>query len=200
MTNAKLELSDILDLRDYERQRDAERARVIDLKARRRVHVGTVISLVFENRETMSFQVHEMARAEKIVTDAALQLELDIYNPLIPPRGQLSATLFIECTDDDQLRHWLPRLVGIETSIELHIGDGIDAVVIRCLPEAEHAAQLTRHEVTAAVHYIGFVVGAENADALRSGPARLVITHPKYREEADLGAATRHELAADVAG
>ncbi len=200
LTNTKLQLSDILDLRAYERARDAERARIIDLKARRRVHVGTVISLVFENRDTMMFQVHEMARAEKIVTDAALQAELDIYNPLIPDRGQLSATLFIECTDDDQLRYWLPRLVGIETSIELHLGEGAEITVIPSVPEADHAAQLTREEITAAVHYVGFVVGVEHAEALRTGPARLVITHPNYLEETELGAATRAELAADVAG
>lgn len=200
MTNAKLQLSDILDLREYERGRDSQRERIVGLKARRRVHLGTIISLVFENRDTMLFQVHEMARAEKIVTDAALQVELDVYNPLIPERGQLSATLFVECTDDDQLRYWLPRLVGIETSIELHLGEGAGVVVIPSVPEPDHAAQLTRDEITAAVHYVGFVVGVEHAEALRAGPARLVITHPNYLEETELGAATRAELATDVAG
>lgn len=198
--NAKLEVGDILDLRAYERVRDVERARIIELKTLRRVHVGTIVSLVFENRDTMQFQVHEMARAEKIVSDAALQTELDIYNPLIPADGQLSATLFIECTSNDEMRLWLPRLVGIERTIELHIGEGPDAVVIGCVPEAAHDAQLTRDEITSAVHYLFFPVGAEHADAFRQGPARLVVTHPAYLEETDLGTGTRAELAADVAG
>lgn len=197
--NAKLEIGDILDLRAYERVRDAERARIIELKALRRVHVGTIISLVFENRDTMLFQVHEMARAEKIVSDLALQTELDIYNPLIPGDGQLSATLFIECTSSDDMRLWLPRLVGIERAIELHIGDGADATIISCVPEAAHDAQLTRDEITSAVHYLFFPVGAEHADALRRGPARIVVTHPAYLEVTDLGMGTRAELAADLA-
>jgi hypothetical protein len=198
--NAKLEVGDILDLRAYERVRDAERARIIELKTLRRVHVGTIISLVFENRDTMLFQVHEMARAEKIVSDIALQTELDIYNPLIPADGQLSATLFIECTSNDEMREWLPRLVGIERALELHIGDGPDALVISCVPEAAHEAQLTRAEITSAVHYLFFPVGAEHAEALRRGPARLVVTHPAYLESTDLGTGTRAELAADLAG
>ncbi len=197
--NAKLEIGDILDLRAYERVRDAERARIIESKALRRVHVGTIISLVFENRDTMLFQVHEMARAEKIVSDAALQTELDIYNPLIPGDGQLSATLFIECTSSDDMRRWLPRLVGIERAIELRIGDGADATVISCVPEAAHDAQLTRDEITSAVHYLFFPVGAEHAEALRRGPVRIVVTHPAYLEETDLGTGTRAELAADLA-
>lgn len=198
--NAKLGLGDILDLRAYERVRETERARVIALKTRRRIHVGTVISLVFENRDTMVFQIHEMARAEKIVTDASLQTELDIYNPLIPSDGQLSATLFIECTSDDELRHWLPRLVGIERHVELHIGEGADAIVIGCVPEAAHEAQLTREEITSAVHYLFFPVGTEHAEALRTGPARIVVTHPSYLEDTDLGTGAREELADDLVG
>lgn len=198
--NERLTLPDILDQRAYERVRDAERSRIIELKSLRRVHVGTVISLVFENRDTMLFQVHEMARAEKIVTDAALQVELDIYNELIPAPGHLSATLFIECTSDDALRFWLPRLVGIERSVEIHIGEGDAVVVVPAVPEAAHEAQLTRDEITSAVHYLQFPVGAGRAEALRRGPARLVITHPAYREETELGAGARTELADDLIG
>lgn len=193
-----LTLTDILDVRAYERVRDDERRRIIELKTRRRVHIGTVLSLVFENRDTMWFQVQEMARAEKIQTDDAIQVELDIYNPLIPSGGQLSATLFIECTSDDQLRTWLPKLVGIERSIELHIGSGDDVMKITAIPEAAHDAQLTREEMTSAVHYLFFPVGAEHADALRGGPARIVVTHSDYLEVTELGAGTRDELAKDL--
>lgn len=193
-----LTLTDILDVRAYERVREDERRRIMDLKSRRRVHIGTVVSLVFESRDTMWFQVQEMARAEKIHTDEAIQVELDVYNPLIPSGGQLSATLFIECTSDDQLRTWLPKLVGIERSIELHIGEGNDVRVFRSVPEAAHAAQLTREEITSAVHYVFFPVGAEYADALRNGPARLVVTHSDYLEVTELGDGTRNELANDL--
>ena len=93
-----LTLDDISDLRAYERDRDGYRRTVIELKRRRRVAVGPIVSLVFENRETMRSQIQEMARAEHMVTDEQIQKELDVYNALIPEPGELSATMFIELT------------------------------------------------------------------------------------------------------
>ena len=73
----KLTLDDILDVRAYERERDAYRRRIIDLKSRRRLPLGTFISLIFENRETIRSQIQEMARAEQLTTDEEIQIELD---------------------------------------------------------------------------------------------------------------------------
>ena len=109
-----LTLADVLDLRAYERVRDDYRARIIARKRDRRVALGPVMTLVFECFDTVRFQVQEMARAEKIISDEAIQVELDIYNRLLPAPGELSATVFIELTSDEGLREWLPRLVGIE--------------------------------------------------------------------------------------
>ena len=123
----KLALDDIADLRAYEREREEFRRDVIALKKRRRIHVGPHVTLLFENRQTIRFQIQEMARAEKILSDEGIQTELDIYNPLIPEPGSLAATMFIELTTDEQLREWLPKLVGIETSIVIRLGTGSDA-------------------------------------------------------------------------
>jgi hypothetical protein len=120
----KLTLDDIADLRAYERERESLRARIIDLKSRRRVSLGHIVTLTFENRDTMRHQIQEMARAEKIVTDEGIQDELDIYNPIIPEPGQLCATVFIELTSDEQMRVWLPKLVGIERSFVFRLPDG----------------------------------------------------------------------------
>lgn len=98
------------------------------------------------------------------------------------------------------MREWFPKLVGIERSVELRIGEGDGAVVVPSIPDADHAAQLTREEMTAAVHYIGFDVGTVHAYAFRRVPVRLVVTHPQYREEAELGPTAREELADDMAG
>ena len=94
----KLTLDDISDLRAYERERDEFRGQVIALKRRRRVALGDIVTLLFENRRTIRFQVQEMARAEKIISDEGIETELRVYNPLIPEPGQLCATLFIELT------------------------------------------------------------------------------------------------------
>ncbi len=82
-----LTLADVLDLRAYERVREDYRARIIARKRDRRVALGPVMTLVFECFDTVRFQVQEMARAEKIITDEAIQAELDIYNRLLPARG-----------------------------------------------------------------------------------------------------------------
>src|SRR3954465_12628992 len=120
----KLSIDDIADKRAHERERESFRAQIIDLKKHRRIGVGPFVSIVFENRDTIRFQIQEMARAERILTDDGIQAELDIYNPLIPDKGSLSATLFIELTSKDELIEWLPKLVGIERSVRLGIGGG----------------------------------------------------------------------------
>src|SRR5436309_2993222 len=134
----KLTMDDIVDLRAYEREREDFRSRIIELKKRRRVPVGPIVTLVFENRDTIRFQIQEMARAERMLRDEQIQGELDAYNPLIPGAGQLSATLFIELTSKDDLMEWLPKLVGIERAIRLVIGEGEAAEVVRSVPEAAH--------------------------------------------------------------
>ena len=194
--NRKLSIDDIADLRAYERERNDFRSRVIEIKRRRRVHVGTVITLMFENRETVRLQIQEMARVEKLLTDEAIQTELDIYNPLIPEPGHLCATLFIELTSDDQMREWLPRLVGIERSFVLRLADGSE---VRCRPEAQHEEQLTREDATAAVHYVTFEFTPDQVAAASTGPVTLVCDHPSYLEEVVLAGETVAELAADLA-
>ena len=104
----------------------------------------------------MRFQVQEMARAEKMVTDEQIQHELDVYNRLLPAPGELSATLFLELTSEEELRTWLPRLVGVERACELRIGTGDATEVVGSTPEEEHQANLTREETTSAVHYVRF--------------------------------------------
>ena len=194
---AKLTLDDIADLRAYEREREAFREHVIALKKKRRIHVGPIVTLVFENRDTVRFQIQEMARAERMLTDEAIQTELDIYNPLIPEPGQLAATLFIELTSKDELMEWLPKLVGIERSLELRLGDGI---VVPSTPEEAHAAQLTREEITASVHYVYFHLTPEQIDALEVGPATLAVELPGYQHATGLNEETRRELLDDLRG
>lgn len=190
----KLVLDDIADARAYERERSAFREHVIRLKQRRRVSIGPIVALVFENRDTVRFQIQEMARAERIVTDAGILAELDIYNPLVPEPGQLRATMFLELTSDEEVRTWLPRLVGIEGSVTLRLRDG-SSVPGRLDPR--HATQLTRDHVTAAVHYLAFGLDHEQVEQFTLG-ANLHVDHPWYRYDASLTAVTVEELLADL--
>ena len=101
-------------MREYERERVEYRAAVMDTERKRRLSFGTIITMMFENRDTMRLQIQEMTRVEKLVTDDDIHVELDTHNPMIPEHGQLTATVFLELTSDDQMREWLPKLVGIE--------------------------------------------------------------------------------------
>jgi hypothetical protein len=192
-----LTLADILDLRAYERVREGYRAAVIARKKLRRVALGPLMTLVFECVDTVRFQVQEMARAEKILSDQAIQVELDIYNRLLPQVGELSATLFIELTSDDLLREWLPKLVGIERALGVEIGSEIAV----SLPEEAHAAALVRDTVTPAVHYVRFTfTDAQVAAFSAAEEVALVARHPEYEARTVLPAAMRQELLGDLQG
>lgn len=203
MTAGPLTLDDIADQRAYEREREDFRRVVIATKRLRRVTVGPVITLTFENRMTMRFQVQEMARVERMVSDQQIQQELDTYNRLLPAPGELSATLFLELTSDEELRTWLPRLVGVERSCQLRIGPSANPDIVTSNPEDEHESVLTRDTVTSAVHYVRFRLRPEQVGAFRAGPVRLAVAHPSYPDGlpgTELIDATREELANDLAG
>jgi hypothetical protein len=194
----ELTLDDISDLRAYERERGEFRSRIIDLKKKRRVHVGTIQTLVFENRDTIRFQIQEMARVERLISDDAIATELRMYNPLVSRPGRLAATLFIELTSDDQMREWKPKLAGLERSYELHLGHGDDVEAVAARLDEGHEDTLTRDEVTASVHYLWWPLTPAQTDKLAAGPATVVCTHPNYAESAELSDITRASLVADL--
>jgi hypothetical protein len=202
MTGRRLALEDISDARAYEREREEFRARIIALKKTRRVPVGPVVSLVFENRDTIRFQIQEMARAERLFSDDAIQVELDTYNPLIPESGQLSASMYVELTSRPEMEKWLPRLVGIERSVRLELGrpGDPDADTVRAEVDPSHAANLTREEVTAAVHFVRFELSPAQIGRFRSGPVAVAMEHPEYRERTEISEATRQSLLEDLLG
>jgi hypothetical protein len=203
VSGRKLSLDDIADARAYEREREGYRARVIELKRIRRVAVGPVVSVVFENRDTIRFQVQEMARAERIMSDAGIEAELDVYNPLIPEPGELSATLYIELTSRAEMEEWLPKLVGVERAVQLEIGDpgtGRPATVVRSAVDPAHEASLTREEITASVHYVRFSLTDAQIERFREETVALAVDHPSYRERTALSAETKSSLLDDLLG
>jgi Protein of unknown function (DUF3501) len=191
----KLQLADIAEMRSYERERESFRDHVIELKRVRRVALGTFISAFFETGDTVRYQIQEMARIEKLITDESIKGELDAYNPLVPEQGQLCVTLFIELTSDESMREWLHRLVGIERHLVLRLADGTE---VRAVPEEGHAAQLTRDDVTSAVHYLRFELTDAEIEAFQAGSVHLVLDHPGYDEVSELSPATTAELLHDL--
>ncbi len=187
----RLSINDIWDLREYERRRDDYRSWIIERKRNRRITIGDFITVVFENRDTVKFQVQEMVRAERMIDDTRVQAELDAYNPLIPGDSELSATLFLEFTDEASMREWLPRLIGIERAVQLHIGNR----VVSCQPEEEHADMLTRSDVTSSVHYIRFPLDAQDVAALRDSTSHnSALRNSTLRENGSGNEAASHKM------
>ncbi|MBI3097367.1 MAG: DUF3501 family protein [Planctomycetes bacterium] len=189
-----LSLNDLLPLGAYIRAREEMRAAVIRLKRSRRVSVGPRLTFVFENRETLRFQVQEMVRAEELTDPRKIQEELDVYNALMPGDGELSATMFIEFTDGGSLRSEMPGLVGIESNLWLRIGES----AVR----AEYERGRSEAERTSCVHYLRFRLSPaqRRAFAAGRGSAALEARHPGYLHATRLPAPVRRSLAADLAG
>ena len=194
-SNRKLVLSDILEQRAYERIRDTKRAEIIELKRRRRISLGTIVTVMFENRATMQSQIQEMLRVERVVSDEGVLEELKAYNPLIPEAGQLCATVFIELVTDDQMREWLPKLVDIEKSIAIKLANG---EVVKATVDEAHAEQLTRETVTAAVHYIRFQFTPQQVVEFAKGNVQVISTLSNYLEAVELADFTVAELLTDL--
>lgn len=190
-----LKLSDIKDVRAYESEREDFRANVIALKKLRRIHVGEVLTFLFENRDTMRFQIQEMARAEKLYTDEKIENELRVYNDLIPSRNVLKSTMFIELVNDEQLREWLPKLVNIQNHIEL----SFEREVIQAYEPDEE--RLTRdEELTTSVHYIFFEFNDEQREKFLKcdGEIKLITNHPQYNFSTTLNSDSVAQLKNDL--
>ncbi len=191
----KLTNADIKDLREYEREREAFRAEIIAIKKRRRILVGDIMSIVFENAATMRFQIQEMARAERMLRDEQIAHELETYNELIPETGELSSTMFIEIDDDEALHYWLPRLVDIEQYIKFVVGNA------EVPAHEQNAERLTRDDITSTVHYLKFKFTPEQQKAFEDPdvPARIIVQHPEYEVDVTLTDEQRDELVGDFA-
>ena len=189
---------EIVDRDRYEALRGEYRARVIALKRDRRVGVGDRVTLVFENRETLRFQVQEMLRVERIDSPKAIQAELDVYNELIPKEGELSATLFIEITDSARIKPELDRLRGIDAHVAFVLGERPRETVLR----AQFDSRQMEPDRISAVQYLRFRFDPPAAARLRDpdGRARLRIDHPHYQAEAEVSEPLRAQLMADLTG
>jgi len=197
LANDKIRLNDVLNFFDYEKVRAGMRASVIDLKRVRRVPLGDHLSFVFENRVTVLFQIQEMCRVERITDDARVQDEIDVYNALLPRPGELSATLFIEITDKDQIQPVLDRFMGIDVGPTVWIQVGKDFAVPGEF-EAGHSDE--EKGKLSAVHFVRFGFPPEAVRAFESSPVYLVADHPAVRARVELTAATKARLLEDLRG
>jgi hypothetical protein len=185
---------DLLPAAEYEQQREQFRSQIIALKQRRRISIGPLITLVFENRETLRFQTQEMIRVEHILEPHRVQEELDVYNALIPGCGELSATLLIEITEEDRMKDWLDVFMGLDHGDTVAIRAGTEQAF--GLFEGGHS-----HETKiSAVHFVRFRPAAAMTAAFADlhVPVTLAVHHQEYHAEAPVPGSMREEWLKDL--
>jgi hypothetical protein len=189
----KLTPDDLLPLERYHKERARMRAEVLVHKRDRQAPIGPNVTLYFEDRLTMQYQVQEMLRAERIFESEAVAEELEAYNPLIPDGTNLKATMMLEYPDVEERRAALVRLKGIEDSVYLEVG-----TLGRVFAHADEDLTRSDETKTSAVHFLRFELAPAMRDALKSGAAlTLGIDHEGYRHELHGSPALGKSLAAD---
>ncbi len=184
-------LTDIESIPAYEAQRDITRRRIIALKKQRRVTLGPRVSLVFENWDTMKFQVQEMCRIEHISEPRLVQQEIDVYNDLLPEGRAVGATLLIELVQTDDMPAILRDLSGLEEAVYLRFGSR------EIHAEAERGR--STEEKTSTVHYLTFRFESDDPRELAdAGQVGLALEHPNYRHHALLAKETVVSLVQDL--
>lgn len=170
----KIGFGDLYSLEEYSRNREEFRARVMEHKSHRRLKLGENLTLCFEDRLTMQYQVQEMLRTERIFEESEIRAELDTYNPLIPDGDNWKATLLIEYPDPADRRAALARLVGVEHRIWVQVDDMPAVTGI-----ADEDLERSTEDKTSAVHFLRFELTPAMVTALKDGATlRAGVDHP----------------------
>jgi len=191
----KLSRQDLHSLEDYSAMRDEFRSQIIQHKKNRVLQVGPNVTMHFEDRLVMQYQIQEMLRAEKIFESEGIQEELDAYNPMIPDGSNWKVTFMIEFPDPEERAIRLKELLGIEDVSYVQVS-GYDKVH----PISDEDLPRETAEKTSSVHFMRFELSAEMVSALKEGAALSVgIDHPKYQHAIEaLPGSIRDSLVADL--
>ena len=182
-------LQDLMTLEGYDKARHSFRQAVMVRKKNRLAPIGPDVVLSFEDRTTILYQIQEMLRAERITDPERIQDELDVYNSLIPGPGELVATLFIEITNQEQIKSRLSELAGVEDSIRLAVGNSF---TVSALGEDGR----TSNGRTSSVHYLRFYLAPRVREEFHtlSSPATVFVNHPRYNVQSEIPLSMREEL------
>jgi hypothetical protein len=177
---------EILDYVTYQEGRPAFRERVFAVKAPRRVHVGRYLTFLFENRDTIRYQIQEMLLVERIVKEAEIRREIETYNELLGGDGELGATLLIEIESPAERAEKLARWIELPKTIYARLEDGS-----RVRPTFD-PRQISEGRLSS-VHYLKFDLGGR-------APVAIGCDLPDIAAEAVLTGEQRAALAADLQG
>ena len=189
-----IQFEETLSLADYERVRPRLRPLFIHEKNLRRLAVGSHLTFLFENAQTVWYQVQEMIRTEQMRTPEAIAHELETYNELLPSADALSATLLIEYERTPERDGALRRLVGLEDHLHLVLGDRRSSVEFdrrQMDTERLSAVQFVRLPMAGVTREQFVELAAQDRLAIEAD-------HPSLAARASIGSALAAALAEDL--
>lgn len=190
----KLTAEDLMTLEDYARTRAQFRHQIMEHKKHRFVKLGNHARLIFENRQTIQYQIQEMLRIERIFEPEGIAEELDAYNPLIPDGSNLKATMMIEYADPDIRKVELAKLIGVENKVWLRVGN--DAKVY---PICDEDLERDNEEKTSSVHFMRFELTPSMISALKRGETLTAgVDHPALELSVTVSDEVKHALSDDL--
>jgi hypothetical protein len=218
----KIELKDIVNIYEYEKQREQRIKDILRLKEKRRIHIGDKLLITFENFQTLLFQTQEMIRAERIVSEEKIHEEIDVYNELMPLKNELSFTLFIEIPDDEERKKMITKLVGIHDFVELHITEANhensrydelnkdinndlnndndtarQVAVIKGTADKQSALDYKTNR-TQMVHFLKFHFNEDEIKQFEIGESLIAVNHPEYNYSSVIEPQLKRELLDDL--
>jgi hypothetical protein len=184
MTSRLVQRQDIVDYQTYEDDREASRSKILEVKRPRRIHLGQYLTFLFENRETLAYQIQEIMRAEQIVRESAIQHEIEVYNQMLGQEGELGCALLIEIAEAEDRKPLLMRWLGLESTIYLRLEDGTKVY-------ATYDPGQVGEDRISAVQYLRFGVGGQ-------APVAIGTDFEELAQEIELTPEQRQALAADL--
>ena len=191
----KLVINDLMNIIEYEKVRNEYREELMLYKKNRRISLGPNITITFENRRTMTFQIQEIMRAERLVHDENIQEEIDVYNSLLPQKNSLSATLFIEVTEKRKIKPILNQFIGLTEGDTLFLEIGGKKIF------AEFEAGREESDKISSVHYVQFSIKQELIPFFKNDEdIKLKIDYKEYSHSQLLSNNFKSSLFNDLAG
>jgi hypothetical protein len=195
-TMPKITRDSLMTLEAYAKARKDFRAKVLEHKKPRAVHLGDHVTLLFEDELTIRYQIQEMLRIEKTFEEGGIVDELEAYNPLVPDGRNFKATMLIEYEDIEERRVALSKMKGIEDKVWVQVEGCAKVFAI-----ADEDLERENEQKTSSVHFLRFELTKEMAEALKYGIALSIgVDHPAYRAAQEpVSPDTRTALVKDLA-
>ncbi|MEC9456362.1 MAG: DUF3501 family protein [Candidatus Neomarinimicrobiota bacterium] len=162
-----LSASTLMNIIEYEKVRHTYRQDIIAYKKNRRISLGPNVMLTFENEKTLTFQIQEIMRAERLVHDEQIQEEVDVYNTIMPPENGLSATLFIEVVEEAKIRPVLNKFIGLTDRQSLYLDINGEKIY------AEFEQGREEENKISSVHYVQFQFSSEQKNNFTDSESKI---------------------------